>query len=103
MSCCCTKVYKFCKPLRGCSASDFANLFKGLAEGTYSVQLDFLSGKQLRMVTVKDSIILVSGGDLNESYTYTGQVFDSGGNVVPLVFETLSYDCFQFETKIFLQ
>lgn len=88
--------------MNGCNYDGFKEMFSSLADGTYSIELEFLNGKHLIGITKTGATIETVGSVvLNENYTYTGQVLNSSGVVVPLVFETISYDCFQFETKNF--
>ena len=103
MSCNCQNVYKFQTPVNGCNTNGFKQMFAGLADGTYSVELEFLNGRHLVGITKLGSDIETVGSVvLNENYTYTGRVLDASGNVVPLYFETVPYDCFQFDTEIIL-
>jgi len=75
----------------------FADLFKTLPNGEYIVELDFLNGKQLRTITVADGVVTTSGAALNENYIYTGKI-----NNTTLTFDSVVYDCFQFETKLYV-
>ena len=38
--------------------------------------------------------------NLNENYTYTGQIIDPNGNVVKLFIDGIEYDCIEFSTKV---
>jgi hypothetical protein len=69
-------------------------------DGLYTLELDML-GKVLRVdaqQTVGDEMVFPVG-DLNERFTYTGQVRDAAGDVVPFTVGTAEYDCIQFTTK----
>jgi hypothetical protein len=78
-------------------------MFSSLPDGNYSVELEFLNGRHLIGITkVGDDIETVGSVVLNENYTYTGRVLDANGVVVPLVVNTVSYSCFQFDTEFIL-
>jgi hypothetical protein len=76
-------------------------MFTGLEDGNYTVQLNFLD-------SVIDVDIVVTGGvatltdplNLNEKYTYVAKVFNAGGFEVTLYYNTVAYDCIQFNTKL---
>lgn len=102
MSCCCTKIYKFCNKIDSCS-DEFGKLFADLASGNYTIELDFLNSTVQIPITVTSGVVDISPLDqnkLNESYTYIGKVVDSSGVTVSLAKDAISYDCFQFETKL---
>lgn len=100
MSCCCTNTYKFCSPVNTCDDDTFKSMFTGLADGNYKVQVHFLD-------SVIDIAITVAAGDvtlpdplnLNEKYTYSAKVYNSAGAEVVLYYNTVAYDCIQFNTK----
>lgn len=102
MSCCCQKIYKFCKVIDACSAADFGDMFKDLSSADYTVELDFLDSVLRLPITVLDGVIDISPltlNKLNEGYTYVGRVVDVNGATVSIVVDAIAYDCFQFETK----
>jgi hypothetical protein len=102
MSCCCTKIYKFCKPVNGCNSESFAALFASVPDGSYIIQLDFLGSVQIIGITITGGVLdFTSSIGLNENFTYTGQLLNGSGVVVPLYFSTVAYDCFQFTTAGF--
>jgi hypothetical protein len=102
MSCCCTKIYKFCKPVNGCNSESFAALFASVPDGSYMIQLDFLGSVQTIGITITGGVLaFTSSIGLNENFTYTGQLLNGSGVVVPLYFSTVAYDCFQFTTAGF--
>lgn len=101
MSCCCEKVYKFCTLVPSCNSDAFKELFKDLADGDYTVQLEFLGARLNIPITVASNVVTIEPADLvklNESFTYQGKVLNSEGETVPLTFETVEYDCFEFST-----
>jgi hypothetical protein len=103
MSCCCKKTYKFCYPINPCDKNSFANLFKGLLDGNYIVQLNYLDAILNIAITIVGSVVDATNlnlSSLNESYTYTGKVINNIGEVVPLTKDNVVYDCFQFATNI---
>jgi hypothetical protein len=40
--------------------------------------------------------------NLNESYTYSGQIIDPNGKIVKLEVNGIEYDCIEFSTKIII-
>jgi hypothetical protein len=38
--------------------------------------------------------------NLNENYTYTGQIIDPNGEVVNIEVDGIEYDCIEFSTKV---
>ncbi len=105
MSCCCTNTYKFCQPVDSCTGNGFTDMFKALADGVYTVQLDFLDSVIEYTINVASNVVTLNEGVtiiLNERFTYTGKVINASGAVVSLIFGGTSYDCFQFDTKYFL-
>ena len=89
--------------MNGCNSDGFKEMFTSLADGNYTVELDFLNGKQLIGITKSGATIETVGSVvLNENYTYTGRVVNASGFVVPIYVSTVPYDCFQFETKLFM-
>lgn len=104
MSCCCVKILKFCTPISACDKYAFANLFKGLQDGTYTVELQYLDAIVSIPITVVSGnvdVTILNLTALNEIYTYTGLVRDSAGAVVKFTKASIEYDCFQFSTTIF--
>lgn len=98
MSCCCTNTYKFCKKISGCNLLNISFLFKGLPDDNYIVELDYLFGVIRIQMGVVGLVFTVVGPPLNESYTYSGKLFNSLGQAVPFVVNNITYDCFQFST-----
>lgn len=96
MPCNCTKIYKFKEPVNACDAQSFLSMFKNLPDGNYTVQLDFLNGVQKVPIAVASNVVTGTVA-LNESYTYVGKVIGT-----TLTFDSVEYDCFQFETKIYV-
>jgi len=40
--------------------------------------------------------------NLNENYTYSGQIIDPNGEIVTLEVNGIEYDCIEFSTKIII-
>lgn len=98
MSCCCTKTYKFCQKISGCSTDNIAFLFKGIPDGNYIIELDYLNSLVRIQMGVVGTTFTIVGPGLNESYIYTGKLFNIDGQSVPFIVNTITYDCFQFQT-----
>jgi len=45
-------------------------------------------------------IVIFTLENLNENYTYTGQIIDPKGNVVKIKVDGIEYDCIEFSTKV---
>lgn len=45
-------------------------------------------------------IVIFTLENLNENYTYTGQIIDPNGNVVKLSIDGIEHDCIEFSTKV---
>ena len=72
-----------------------------LTEGIWVLQLSFGS------ISVYYSTIVFDGfnvnftlTNLNENYTYTGQIIDPKGEIVNIVIDGIEYDCIEFSTKV---
>src|SRR6186997_1545089 len=99
MSCCCTRIYRLCD-LVICDGEDLVLPIPITADGEYTLELDF-------MQTVIEKVATLTSGDnatfdkdeLNEQFTYTGQVKNSDGETVSFEIEGVTYDCIEFTTK----
>lgn len=99
MPCCCTRVYAICELIL-CDGEDLVLPIPITVDGTYFLHLDFLD-----QVIEKEAAL--SAGDnatfdkdeLNEQFTYTGQVLDEAGNVLSFDIDGKTYDCVEFTTK----
>ena len=98
MPCCCQKTYAFCQKVSACDLTTFTDLFTDLANGAYIVSLDFLGSKIEVPIEVEEGNVDAGVFALNENYTYTGQVLNADGAVVPIVVGEESFDCFQFKS-----
>lgn len=101
MSCCCSNTYKFCKPVNTCDATTFKSMFTALDDGNYNVQLHFIGAVVNVAITVAAHVVTLPNGlNLNEHYMYTAKVYNSIGVEVVLFYNTVAYDCIQFNTKL---
>jgi hypothetical protein len=101
MSCCCSATYKFCSPVNTCDANTFKAMFTALTDGSYTVQLHFLGASVNIPITVAAGVVTLTNDlNLNEKYTYTAKVINAGGFEVTLYYNTVAYDCIQFNTKL---
>lgn len=99
MSCCCTKVYRVCDVVL-CEDTEIRLPIPVTGDGLYTLELDML-GKVIRIAaqqTVGDEMVFPPG-ELNERFTFTGQVRDPSGEIVPFTVDLVEYDCVSFTTK----
>lgn len=98
MSCCCQKIYRMCS-VAVCDGGDLVLPVIIPADGSYTLQLEFLSGVIEEDASfIETNAATFSKDLLNENYTYTGWVLTSGGEKVPFTIEDVEYDCFEFTT-----
>lgn len=91
---CCNNIRKFNEFVTACTPQTFLDLFKDLADGTYSVRLNFLGALIIIPITVAASVVTGTVPALNENYTYTGKVLNAAGETIT------EYDCFEFKTTM---
>lgn len=99
MSCCCTRIFRLCD-LIICDGDDLVLPIPIPADGEYTLELDF-------MQTMIEKVATLTAGDnatfdkdeLNEQFTYTGQVKNSEGETISFEIEGKTYDCIEFTTK----
>ena len=98
---CCNKIYRLCDNVNPCDLDSLADLLVDLlpADGAYTLRLDFLGLCKEYEVEKAGSEVTVTGDLLNESYVYTGQLFDSNGDKVLI---DTDHDCITFKTTICL-
>jgi hypothetical protein len=103
MSCCnCCENTLNLGCINSCDAIlDTGIVVDALSEGTWILQLTFGS------VSVYYSIYVADGGtvkftmtNLNENYTYIGQIISPAGFVVKVERDGIEYDCIEFSTKV---
>lgn len=74
-----------------------------LTEGTWVLELTFSSVSIYYSVDVEDGeTVIFTLTNLNESYTYQGQIIDPNGEIVTLLVDGIEYDCIEFSTKIII-
>jgi hypothetical protein len=74
-----------------------------LTEGVWVLELTFGSVSIYYSVDVEDGeTVIFELTNLNESYTYQGQIIDPNGEIVTLEVNGIEYDCIEFSTKIII-
>lgn len=74
-----------------------------LTEGTWVLELTFGSVNIYYSVDVLDGeTVIFTLTNLNENYTYSGQIIDPNGEIVTLEVNGIEYDCIEFSTKIII-
>lgn len=72
-----------------------------LTAGVWVLELTFGSVNIYYSVDVLDGeTVIFTLTNLNESYTYSGQIIDPNGEIVTLEVNGIEYDCIEFSTKI---
>jgi hypothetical protein len=72
-----------------------------LTEGIWVLQLSFGSISIYYSIVVLDSeTVIFTMTNLNENYTYTGQIIDPNGEIIKVVRDGIEYDCIEFSTKV---
>ena len=72
-----------------------------ITEGVWVLQLDFGSITIYYSADVLDGEeVIFTMTNLNESYTYKGQIIDPNGEIVNISVNGIEYDCIEFSTKI---
>jgi hypothetical protein len=90
--------------LNACNAVyDTGIVVDALTEGTWVLELTFGSVSIYYSVDVEDGeTVIFTLTNLNESYTYQGQIIDPNGEIVTLEVNGIEYDCIEFSTKIII-
>lgn len=74
-----------------------------LTEGTYILELTFGSVNIYYSVDVEDGeTVIFTLTNLNENYTYSGQIISPNGEVINIEVDGVEYDCIEFSTKIII-
>lgn len=100
MSCCCIKILNLCnKPVCGSlEIAQAAQAADGVANN-YTLLLDYLeTAISLVQQQTEGANIIFNINSLNESFQYTGQIFDSAGDTVSVTVDDEIYDCIKFKT-----
>jgi hypothetical protein len=99
MSCCCTKIYALCS-VNPCG--DTLELpIPVILDGLHTLELDML-GKLLTTTAQQSAgaqVMLFQVSELNENFTFVGQVRDPAGAIVTFTIDQVEYNCIQFKTK----
>lgn len=75
-----------------------------LTEGVWVLELTFGSINIYYSVDVFDGeTVIFTLTNLNENYTYSGQIIDPNGEIVTLEVNGIQYDCIEFSTKTIIQ
>lgn len=100
MSCCCKKIYKICDVVV-CDDADLVLPIPVPEDGEYRLELDFLANSLLQTKTFAAGAteMSFSKAELNELFTYVGNVRNSSGAVISFEIDGVTYDCFEFSTK----
>ena len=90
--------------LNACNAVyDTGIVVDALTEGTWVLELTFGSVSIYYSVDVEDGeTVIFTLTNLNENYTYQGQIIDPNGEIVTLEVNGIEYDCIEFSTKIII-
>lgn len=96
MSCCCLKILNLCN-VPVCGVLEINQVTESGASGLYTLLLDYLETTiALTGEQTEGEKIVFDIRRLNESYQYTGQIFDADGNKVSITSD--DYDCIKFRT-----
>lgn len=72
-----------------------------LTAGVWVLELTFGSVNVYYSVDVADGeTVIFTLTNLNENYTYSGQIISPDGEVIKLEVDGIEYDCIEFSTKI---
>jgi hypothetical protein len=90
--------------LNACNAVyDTGIVVDALTEGVWVLELTFGSVSIYYSVDVEDGeTVIFTLTNLNENYTYSGQIIDPNGEIVTLEVNGIEYDCIEFSTKIII-
>lgn len=99
MSCCCTRIYKLCDLIL-CDGEDLVLPIEIPADGEYMLELEFMGSVVQKFAdqTMGDNATF-DKDELNEQFTYTGQVKNEDGETITFEIEGKTYDCIEFTTK----
>jgi hypothetical protein len=72
-----------------------------ITEGRWYLILTFGSISITYFIDVKDGEnVIFDMPNLNENYTYTGQIISPSGEIVNIEKDGIEYDCIEFSTKV---
>ena len=96
--CCCIKTLRLCKA-SVCDDIDFG--ITAQVPGEHKLILDFLG---IQIIITKDFAfddeITFPASSLNESFTYSGKLYDPSGKQIIIRKDDVDYDCIEFTTNI---
>lgn len=99
MSCCCTRIYSLCS-VNPCG--DTLELpIPVTLDGLHTLELDML-GKLLTTTAHQSAgaqVMIFQLDELNENFTFLGQVRDPSGEIITFTVDEVDYNCIQFTTK----
>jgi hypothetical protein len=105
MACCnCCENTLILGCINSCEAVfDTGIIADALTEGVWVLQLTFGSISIYYSIDVLDGeTVIFTLENLNENYTYTGQIIDPSGVIVNIEVNGIEYDCIEFSTKIII-
>ena len=74
-----------------------------LTAGVWVLELTFGSVNVYYSVDVADGeTVIFTLTNLNENYTYSGQIISPDGEVINIEVDGIEYDCIEFSTKIII-
>lgn len=104
MPCCCIKTLNLCN-VGVCGILEFKQVAiseSGIAD-IYTLLLDYMeTAISLVQEQTPGENIKFNVSNLNENFQYTGKIYDSAGNMVPIVVGSETFDCVKFKTILSL-
>ena len=103
MACCnCCEKTLILGCLNSCEAVfDTGIVADAITEGRWYLILTFGSISITYFIDVKDGhSVIFRMLNLNENYTYTGQIIGHDGEIVNIEKDGIEYDCIEFSTKV---
>lgn len=98
MPCCCIKTLNLCN-VHVCGSLEIEQLIGSGEGGDYTLKLDYFNTQiTLSEQQVDGTNIIFDVSGLNENFEFTGQIFDSAGNLVSITVGDEVYDCIKFKT-----
>ena len=97
--CCCKKTLNLCSTSVCDEGIDFG--ITAQIDGDHKMIVDFLGLQYVITETFAvDDKIIFPVDSLNESFTYSGRVYEPDGKQVLIEKDGVQYDCFKFKTTI---
>lgn len=103
MACCnCCENTLILGCINSCNAAFDTGIIADLTnDGIWILELDFAGVSIYYSVYVLDGeTVIFTLTNLNESYTYKGQIIDPNGEIINISVNGIEYDCIEFSTKI---